>query len=114
MQVGKKKSFNFKDSNNESKENRGYNPEWLDWWFQVLIDAISASKDRQWGKEEFAYLGLREWCKIQKHKLKAFNSQKAQLMPTIGQNNNLNSSPLATTVSASIYLPHTNKRNNRI
>ena len=30
-------SFNFKDQNNESKYNRGCNPEWLDWWFQVLI-----------------------------------------------------------------------------
>ena len=35
-------------------------------------------------------------------------------MPAIRQTNNLNSFPLATTISASIYLPHTNKRNNCI
>ena len=35
-------------------------------------------------------------------------------MPVTGQTNNLNNSPLATTISASIYLSHTNKRNNHI
>ena len=35
-------------------------------------------------------------------------------MPITEQTNDLTNSPLATTVSASIYLPHTNKRNNHI
>ena len=60
LQAEKKNNpSSFKDSNNESKENWGCNPEWLDWWFQVLIVAISASKRQTMRERKVCIFGLK-------------------------------------------------------